>query len=319
MPTPITTAPRRAGQGWAGQGWAGQGWAGPFVALALVWGSSFAFVEIALRSLTPVQVATGRLLLGAVTLLVLSWATRTRLPRGARTWAHLAVVGLLLNAAPFTLFAYGQLVVSSVLAGIINAATPLMTLLVILTAFREEKPTPVRVLGLLTGFVGVLVVLGAWRGLGAGEWTGVLACLAAITCYGVAFPYSRRHLSGTGEPPIALAAGQVLTSSTMMLLPLAATGVTNHAPVTADVVVSMLLLGALGSGVAYVWNYRVVALAGASTASSVTYLTPVVAAVIGVGLLGEHLSWHAPVGGLVVLAGVALAQGRIRARQGMPA
>jgi drug/metabolite transporter (DMT)-like permease len=280
---------------------------------ALIWGCSFAFTSVSLRALTPVQVAAGRILLGAAALLMLAIVTRTPLPRGRRTWAHLAVVGALLNAAPFTLFAYGQQYISSVLAGIINAATPLATLLVILIAFPEEKPNRERVAGLAVGFTGVCVVLGVWRGFTGGQWNGVLACLAAIGCYGVAFPYARRYLSGAGQPPVALATGQVLTATAMTLPVLLLTGATPHAPVTADVVVAMLLLGALGSGLAYVLNFQIVAAAGASTASTVTYVTPIVAAAVGVMLLGEHVAWNEPLGGLVVLAGVAVAQGRLRA------
>jgi drug/metabolite transporter (DMT)-like permease len=267
---------------------------------------------VSLDALTPVQVAAGRLLLGAAALLVFAAITRTPLPRNRRTWAHLAVVGALLNAVPFTLFAYGQQYVPSVLAGIINAATPLATLLVILVAFPEERPTRDRVTGLTVGFVGLCVVIGAWRGITGGQWTGVLACLAAIGCYGVAFPYARRHLSGTNEPPIALATGQVLTSTTMMLPPLLLAGMAPHGEVTGSVVVAMLLLGMMGSGLAYVLNFSIVAAAGASTASTVTYLTPIVAAAVGVTLLGEQVSWNEPLGGLVVLAGVALAQGCLR-------
>lgn len=287
-------------------------WLSALGLLALVWGCSFALIKVSLNALTPVQVASGRLLLGAAALLLVAASTRTPLPRGRRLWAHLAVVGALLNAVPFTLFAYGQQYVSSVLAGIINATTPLATLLVILLAFPEERPTRERIAGLAVGFTGVCVVLGVWDGFAGGEWTGVLACLAAVGCYGIAFPYARRHLSGTGQPPVALATGQLVTSTSMMLVPLLLTGFTPVAPVTSDVVIAMLLLGVLGSGLAYVLNFHVVAVAGASTASSVTYLTPLVAAAVGVTLLDERISWHEPVGALIVLVGVGLAQGRLR-------
>jgi drug/metabolite transporter (DMT)-like permease len=287
-------------------------WLPAFVLLALIWGCSFAFTSVSLLVLTPAQVAAGRIVLGAVTLLLLAAVTRTPLPRQARTWWHLAVVGALLNAVPFTLFAYGQQYISSVLAGIINAATPLATLLVILTAFREEKPSRQRIAGLAVGFTGVCVVLGVWQGFTGGEWNGALACLLAVGCYGLAFPYARRYVSGSGHPPVALATGQLLCAAGMMLPVLAVSGTTADGPVTSAVVVSMLLLGALGSGLAYVLNFHIVAAAGASTASTVTYVTPVVAAAVGVTLLDEQVAWNEPVGGLIVLAGIAVAQGRLR-------
>jgi len=283
-----------------------------FLGLALFWGCSFAFIRVGLEALSPVQVAFWRLLLGLVALAIVSGASRAALPRSARTWLHLLVLAALLNAAPFTLFAVGQQTVSSVLAGIINATTPLATLLVVLVAFREEQPTRERVAGLLLGFVGILVVLGVWRGFPGGELGGIAACLLAVACYGVAFPYSRRHLAGLPEGPVALATGQVACATALMLPVLLLTGVHPEQDVTGRVVAAMLALGVLSSGVAYVLNFRVVAAAGATTASSVTYLTPVVAALVGVSLLGERLTWNQPAGALVVLAGVALAQGRLR-------
>jgi drug/metabolite transporter (DMT)-like permease len=290
------------------------GWLLSFLVLAVIWGCSFAFIRIGLRALTPVQVASVRLLFGAVALLVIAAIVGVPLPRSRTTWAHLAVVAALLNAAPFTLFAIGQQHISSVLAGIINAATPLTTLLVILLAFPDERPTRERLAGLLVGFVGVAVVLGAWRGFSGGTLAGVVACLAAVCCYGIAFPYARRHLSSTGEPPIALAAGQVGVAALQMLPVLAVSGARPPGDLTPSVVTAMLALGVLGSGVAYILNYRIVDAAGASTASTVTYLTPVVAAVVGVALLGESVSWNQPVGGAIVLLGVAVAQGRVPGR-----
>ncbi len=286
-------------------------WVPSFLALAVFWGCSFAFIRVGLQALSPVQVVFWRLLIGLAALALVSLAGRTALPRSGRTWAHLAVLALLLNAAPFTLFAIGQQTVPSVLAGIINAATPLATLLVVLVALPEEKPTRQRVAGLLVGFVGILVVLGVWRGFPGGELAGIAACLLAVACYGLAFPYSRRHLSGLPDGPVALATGQVACATALVLPLLLVTGVQPDSAVTGEVVAAMLALGVLSSGLAYVLNFHVVAAAGATTASSVTYLTPLVAALVGVTLLDESLTWNQPVGALVVLAGVALAQGRL--------
>lgn len=113
-----------------------------------------------------------------------------------------------------------------------------------LAAFPEEKPTRARVTGLLIGFAGILVVLGIWRGVGAGEWTGVLACLGAIACYGVAFPYSRRYLVGVPERPVALATGQVSLAVLLMAPALVITGVAPQGDVTAGIAAGMLALGA---------------------------------------------------------------------------
>lgn len=290
------------------------GWLGSYAALALMWGSSFAFIAVALDALLPVQVAFWRIAVGAVTLLVIAAVTRTPLPRDLATIGHLAVLALLVNAVPFTLFALGQQSVSSVLAGIINAATPLTTLLWVALFFRAERPGPARASGLVLGFLGLLVVMGVWHGLGTGQVSGVLACIGAITCYGLGFPYTRKFLSGTPHPPIALATGQLTIAAVVMTPVLLVTGVAPVGEVTGWVVTAVLALGVLSSGVAFILNFHVIARAGVTTASSVTYLTPVVAAAVGVLFLGDHVTWNQPVGAVVVLLGVAIAQGRLQRR-----
>jgi drug/metabolite transporter (DMT)-like permease len=290
-------------------------WQVLFVLLGAIWGCSFLFIKLGLVALSPAGVAFVRLAVGAVTLLAISAVTRSPLPRRASTWRHLAVVALLWCSIPFTLFAYGETLVSSILAGMINAMTPLATLVVVLAAFPEERPTRQRILGLLIGFLGALVLLGVWEDVG-GELAGVAACFGAIACYGLAFPYFRRNLSATGDTPLALATGQVGLGA-LFLLPLVA-GLTLAgspvvtAPPRVETIVGMLALGALGSGVAYVLNTRIVIVAGATTASSVTYITPLFAVAAGVLVLGEPVTWNEPVGGAIVLLGVAIAQGRIR-------
>lgn len=290
-------------------------WPWLFFALGAIWGCSFLFIKLGLEALTPVGVAFVRLAIGSVTLLTIVRVTGTRLPRRRKTWGYLALVGLLFCSIPFTLFAWGETQVSSILAGIINACTPLATLVVILAAFPEERPTRQRIVGLLIGFVGVLIVVGVWEGLGGGELLGVLACIGAITCYGLAFPLTRRHLVGTGDGPISIAAGQV-TLAALFLLPvvvvewvLGSPFVTG--PPSGAMVLGMLALGGLGSGVAYVLNTHIVAVAGGTVASSVTYVTPLVSVAAGALLLAEPLNWHEPVGGAVVLLGVAISQGRV--------
>lgn len=288
-----------------------------FVALAAIWGCSFWFMKVGLRGLSPVEVAFWRLALGAGALVAIAAAARTPMPRGPRTWFDLALIGGLGNSVPFLLFAYGETHVSSVLAGIINAATPLATIAFTLAVFRDEPATPHRLWGLALGFAGVLIVLGAWNGLGSGgEWRGVLACLGAVACYGIAYPYAQRTVAGTGNP-VGLAAGQI-GLATLLLVPALPFAWGGGGPVTGDVVAAMVCLGVFGSGIAFALTFRVVEEAGATTASTVTYLIPLFAVAAGVVFLGEGLSWHEPAGGLVVLAGVAVGSGRLPVRRLRP-
>ena len=175
--------------------------------------------------------------------------------------------------------------------------------------FAEERLSRDRVLGLLTGFAGVVLVLGPWRGLGHGELVGHLACAVAAVCYGLAWPYVRRHLIPRADSAIALAAGQLLCATAILALaaPLA-TGLPT-AKLGIDGIGSLLSLGVLGSGVAYALNYSIIRAAGSAVGSTVTYLIPVFSTLLGVIVLGEALSWNQPAGAIMLLLGVAFASG----------
>jgi drug/metabolite transporter (DMT)-like permease len=286
-------------------------WLPGYLALALIWGSSFLFIKVGIRQLHPLYVTLGRLAAGALTVLVVLLVTRGRLPRGGRVWLHLAFVGAVGAALPFALFGYGEQRVSSVLAGIWNATTPLIALPVAALVFRTERLTVRRGVGIVLGFVGVLIVLGVWRGVGGAQFTGQLMCLGAAVCYGVAIPYQRRFLTGPELSGAAVPAGQLLMGMVQLAIvaPLVAGAPPAPSRLSTAVIGSVLALGALGTGLAFVFNFRVIRYAGATTSASVTYLVPIVATLIGVLVLGERLSWYEPVGALVVLAGVAVSQG----------
>lgn len=290
-------------------------WVPAFALLALIWGSSFVFIKVAVGEVAPVYVALARVALGALTLVAVVLVTRDRLPRDARLWGHLVVVATLANLFPFTLFGYAEDGrVSSVLAGIWNATTPLVTLVVTIAVFPAERATRERVLGLLLGFGGVLTVLGVWRGVGGASLAGQLMCFAAAVCYGLMFPYVRRFVAHRPESGTSIAATQTLiaTAQLAIVAPLLAGAPTDPLHLRWTVIGSLLALGALGTGLAYVLNYRVIRMAGAATASTVTYLMPIVSTLAGVIVLSEQIRWNAPVGAVVILLGVAVSQGRLR-------
>jgi drug/metabolite transporter (DMT)-like permease len=288
-------------------------WLPAYLALGLVWGCSFIFIKLGLEFLTPFGVAFVRCALGAITLLIVVKLMRINLPKEKSTWYKLWVVAMLLNVAPGILFAYAQLHVTSVLAGIINATTPLATLVVMLIAFREEKLKAEQIYGLLLGGLGVMVVLGIWEGIGDNQLTGVIALLIAVTCYGISFPYSKRNIIPLGLKPEAAATTQLIMAAITLLPFYLFDGISqnNYRPVN---IFAMLALGILGSGFAYIWNFSIIAAAGSSIASSVTYLTPVVAVFVGWLFLGEVIVWHEPVGALLVILGAAVSQGRFNRR-----
>ena len=186
-------------------------------------------------------------------------------------------------------------------------------LLVVLLTLPEERPTRERALGLALGFAGVLVVLGAWRGIGGGELAGSAACLAAAVLYGVGFPYIRRNLATGALSVPVLAFGQLAmgTLQLALVLPFAGGLPSTYA---SGPLAAVAVLGAAGTGAAYLLNYSIIRAAGATAASTVTYLVPVFATIAGVAFLSEHLTWNEPLGGVLVLLGVAASQGRLRRR-----
>ena len=286
-------------------------WIVPYLALGFVWGCSFIFIKLGLDFLTPFGVAFGRCALGAATLLAWAKYKKISLPKSGKLWAHLWVVSLMLNVIPGVLFALAETEVTSILAGIINAVTPLMTLIAIMVVTRDEKPKFYQVLGIGVGFIGVLTVLGAWQGLGNNPLWAILVLLAAVTCYGFSFPYSRRFVIPHKLPSESIAAAQVTTGA-LTLLPFFLFDGIARDEYRPGPVFAMLALGVFGSGFAYIWNFKIMAIAGSAIASSVTYITPIVAVIVGVVFLQESLFWYEPVGALIVLLGAAIGQNRIK-------
>ena len=287
-----------------------QSWLGLYIALGIVWGCSFIFIKLGLEFLTPFGVAFIRCAFGALALLIYLKIKGLSLVRDRKMIGHLWVVALLLNVIPGVFFAWAETEVTSILAGIINAVTPLMTLIAIILVSRNEKPTRPQVVGLLLGFLGVLTVLGAWQGLGNNPLWAILILLAAVTCYGFSFPYSRRFILPAQLAPEVMAATQV-TLAAITLLPLFLFSGISKYEYSLGPVLAMVALGVFGSGFAYIWNFTIMRAAGSAIASSVTYVTPLIAVLVGFIFLDEIPHWYEPVGAVIVLLGAAIAQGRV--------
>ncbi len=311
MSTVAPTTPRVAAPASA------RSWLPGFSVLALLWGSSYLFIKVGVAELHPLHLTLYRVAIGASTLLVILFATRDRLPRDLRLWAHLFVVAGIGVALPFTLFGYGEQRVDSTLAGLWNATTPLIVLPMAVLVFRTERLSRNKVIGLLLGFAGILVLLGIWQGVEANQLTGQLMCFAAAACYGVGIPYQKRFVTGGAQSGVALATAQLVlaTGQMAMIAPLVAGPPPLPWVLSGNVIASVAALGALGTGIAFIFMFRTIRLAGASTASMVTYVIPLVATLMGVLVLGEELSWYQPLGGLIVLAGVAVSQGLLSKRR----
>ena len=282
-----------------------------FGALPVIWGSSFLFIKVGLDGLSPLQIAWTRSVLGGTTLLLIALATRQRWPRG-RVWLEMIPPSMLLTVFPFFLINYGGQFITSGLMSIYNATTPLWTLLIAIAALPQERPTGRKYVALALGFVGVLVLLSPWAITGSNTLLGQLSSIGAAACYGGGYVTLRRVVAKYDLSPVVLAAMQVGIGSALFLTvtPWVAA---DHTPnLTVTVVVCMLLLGCVGTGIAYVFNINVVRAMGATTASMVTYLNPVVSVTLGVIILSEAVHWNEPVGALLVIGGILIGQDRAR-------
>jgi drug/metabolite transporter (DMT)-like permease len=276
----------------------------------VLWGSGFLLIKIALEGMSPIQIVLGRLVAAAVVMLGVVAYRKEALPRQLTPWAHLTVMAIVSNIAPYFLFAWGEQHISSGLAGVLNATTPLFTLLLAISTHTERLTVP-RVIGLALGFLGVVVLAAPWHDGGVGSsLLGVGAALLASASYAASYVYARRFLTVRQLSPLVLSTGQMVAGA--VLLGALAPGVAlQPMTLTTSVVVSVLVLGVVGTGIAYVLNYRLIADEGATAASTVTYLLPIVAVLLGLVVLAEPVGWNLAVGTLVVLVGVALSEGRL--------
>ncbi|MEU6735696.1 EamA family transporter [Streptomyces physcomitrii] len=282
--------------------------------LALLWGSTYLWIDLALDGLGPVQVAFIRCVFGALTLALYCLWSRVRLPRGAGVWRHVCVAAFFCNALPFTLFSLGQQSVDSGLAGVLNATTPLWSLLLGLTLGTERGLRPIRLAGLLLGFAGTVLIFAPWGADGATSW-GALAILGAGASYAIAFNYMHRHLVGKGYATLSLSTAQLLAATgwTALLLPFSGSGSPGseflslgHFDPGVKPLLAVIVLGVLATGVTFHLTYRIIADEGATDAATVGYLLPVVSVLLGALVLGEDLSLRIFAGMAVVLAGVAM-------------
>jgi drug/metabolite transporter (DMT)-like permease len=280
------------------------------VALSVLWGASFFFGKIALLELPPLTVAFLRVGLAGAILVIIARVVGTSLPASVSAWQPFAIMGLLNNALPFSLIFWGQTHIPSGLAAILNATTPLFTVVVAHLATRDEKLTSARVTGVIFGFCGVVVMIGPdmLRQLGA-DIAAQFACLLAAISYAMAGVYGRRF---RGEPPLRVAAGQLIASS-VILAPLA---LVLDRPWTlawpsASAWAALVALATFSTAIGYVLYFRILARAGATNLLLVTFLIPVSAILLGTLILGEQLATRHIVGMIAILIGLAAIDGRL--------
>ncbi len=291
-------------------------WQVKFVLLSVIWGSSFLLMKVGLVSLEAVQISWYRTLTGGAVLLALLLATGRALPRSRRVWGHLSVAGFLLATLPFTLFAASEERISSALAGIGNATTPMSSVLFGLLLLPAARLPWSKVVAVALGLLGVVVVMQPWQLDGRPDLLGFAMALVAGASYGLGWTWVKRFLAADDLGGLTMPAAMMATAMVQMTVvalvwwAVRAGEVATPFSFRADVdgsahlgaLVAVLVLGVVGTGLAQNLQYDVVRAAGPTVATTVTYLIPVVAVALGVTFLHERLAWPQLVGAGVVLA-----------------
>ncbi|NSY43542.1 DMT family transporter [Agrobacterium tumefaciens] len=288
---------------------------GMLVALSLLWGGSFFFIGIAVKELPPVTIVTLRVSLAATAMLIVCRIMGLHLPRQWAVWRAFFGMGLLNNIIPFCLIVWGQTHIASGLASILNATTPLFTVIVAHFLTADEKMTGNKLAGVLIGFAGVATMIGpaAFGGAISGLW-GQIAILGAAISYSFAGIFGRRF-KAMGVPPLMTATGQI-SSSTLMLIPAA---LLIDKPWTLAMPSlgtwgALIGIALLSTALAYLIFFRILATAGATNLALVTFLIPVSAILLGSLILGEQLEIKHFAGMAMIAAGLAAIDGRLPAK-----
>ncbi len=281
----------------------------PSLAIAAAgWGSSFLFIKISLRGFNPAHVGFGRLAVGAVVLLAIVAAFKSWPHFGWKAVGAIALTAIGMSVVPMVLIPMAEQQITSILASLLNATTPLWTALFVALLIPAERTTRAQLVGLIVGAGGIAVLVGAWD-VQEFSLKGTILMLTATAFYGVGGAMSRMLLGRVSARPETLAMTQVGLSA-LILAPVALVSGSPQEGAfspSGSALWGLLALGVFGTSFAYVMFWRVVKMAGATTAASVTYLVPIVATTLGILVLGETLHWYEPVGVAIVLAGVWLA------------
>ena len=277
--------------------------------LALIWGASFMLIKIADRQLSPATLILGRIGSAAVVLAIVAvWrlGARETLDEMRRAWRWLVVVGIVNTALPFWLLSWGETRLDSGLASIIQGAVPIFNALLAFAFFRELRVAGLKLVGLAIGFVGVALLVGAQP---HGKLLAAIAVVAMALCYAFGTLVAGRYLKGT--PPLVVA----LASTVVATIVAAPAGVI-QAPAgmwNGETIMAILVLGVVGTAIAYLLFFELIRTAGPAYATLVTYLVPPIALAYGAIILGERFGIYAFVGLALILGGVALATGGVRA------
>lgn len=284
----------------------------------MIWGSSFLWIKIAVQEVNPILLVAFRMLFGICALLIIILITRPKWPGDAKTWGMLTILGIFNNALPYVLISWGEQYIDSAVAAILNSTTPLFTMIVANIFLRDDRLTFSRLVGLLVGFTGIIVLVS--RDLASGIQLNLLgqgAVLLAAFSYACSAVFARRITKGTSPllqaliplffadlimwvGALGIAQGDVIPGA---LAPLR-TIIENIFPNLPLTWIALLWLGFLGTGIAYLFFFNLLHSVGPTRTTLVTYIFPLVAVILGMVFLGEKLSWQLFAGGVLVVGSI---------------
>jgi len=286
-------------------------WLALWLTLTTIWGFSFFFIKVASSFLDPYEQTFARMGFGALALIIIVLVTKRQFIVRGPAVKHLALITVMAQVIPFTIFAWAIHHISSIAAGLLNSTMPLWTAILAVLMLPEEKLNPFRLGGLLLGFLGLLVLLGVWDVNFQSNWLAYIACALCTIGYAFSAIWTRKHVTPLNLDPISAVATQLTIGAAICaVFAIASPHEITSWPVTG--MLAITALGILGTGVALVIGFVIVKRAGAIAMSTVTYSIPVVSTLAGVILLKEKLHWYEPVGAFIVLVGIAIVQELIK-------
>jgi drug/metabolite transporter (DMT)-like permease len=276
-----------------------------FILLGAIWSSSFMWIKIAVQEIGPITLVAFRTLFGLLFGIVVIFVQRISWPRTFKEWIPLLVLGIFNIAIPFFLISWGEQSIDSAVASILNATVPLFTILIAHYLLHDDKITAPKVLGLLMGFAGVVILLSKDIGASLGSVLGQLAIVLASAFYAGGGVYARKTTHDM--PGIMRSAGPLLPATIVMWLTMFMVESPVKFPSSGLTWIALLFLGVLGSGFAFVLSYYLLHEIGPTRTSMVTYLFPLGGVILGVAFLNEQLSWQLVVGAVLIVLSLIVA------------
>lgn len=276
-----------------------------FILLGAIWSSSFMWIKIAVQEIGPITLVAFRVLFGLLFGIVVVFIQRVRWPRTFKEWFPLLVLGITNIAVPFFLISWGEQTIDSAVAAILDATVPLFTILIAHYLLHDDKMTVPKVLGLLMGFAGVVILMSKDIGASLGSVMGQLAVVLASVFYAGSAVYARKTTEAL--PGILRSAGPLVPATLVMWLATFLVESPVEVPQLGITWIALLFLGILGSGVAFIMAYYLIHEIGPTRTSMVTYLFPLGGVILGVVFLEEQLSWQLVVGAAFIVLSLAVA------------